>query len=415
MSHSHIRQIVVHGFFDVARFRRSPSAPVCRRQRPRPDLEKLVGQPADIAPSAYQYRADRKPEENPPESWIGLMKYAGLPFDKAVDVNAPALKKVLCGLIWEEVRRVRRVALVWNGDAAAQAEARRGRGNLLRRGGQGKHPHVVEHSGHFAKPTNRRCPPTGARIPSPSPWTRSVWSSACAGSRMPRPTKSPRCGLSRPIVWKKMDLEIEWGFDKATAASDYSGRIEAYDGIVDRVRPLAGDAGTTMKGRVPTGGRRRKRDGRRGVQSEPAVPGHVEMAEALAVQRRAGRRRSHHRHRLDQRPGTSPFWRRTWRRDRSSRRSTASSCAPRSCHAAQGPERSRRQAAARPEDGRASRRSRDLRGWAHRRRYAVVWRQRHGPAGRPCRASPCRLAAWPCIPARTATWPSAGAARSTAE
>ena len=50
-----------------------------------------------------------------------------------------------------------------------------------------------------------------------------------------------------------MDLEIEWGFDKATAASDYSGRIEAYDGIVDRVQPLAGDAGTTMKGDVQLG------------------------------------------------------------------------------------------------------------------------------------------------------------------
>ena len=42
-----------------------------------------------------------------------------------------------------------------------------------------------------------------------------------------------------PDVWKKMDLEIEWGFDKSTAGLDYSGRIEAYDGIVDR-REAAG-------------------------------------------------------------------------------------------------------------------------------------------------------------------------------
>src|ERR1017187_4754910 len=28
------------------------------------DLDKLVGQPVDIAPSAYQYRADRKAEDN---------------------------------------------------------------------------------------------------------------------------------------------------------------------------------------------------------------------------------------------------------------------------------------------------------------------------------------------------------------
>src|SRR5262245_35125645 len=30
----------------------------------------VTGQPADIAPSAYLYRADRQPEENPPEAWI---------------------------------------------------------------------------------------------------------------------------------------------------------------------------------------------------------------------------------------------------------------------------------------------------------------------------------------------------------
>ena len=39
-------------------------------------------------------------------------------------------------------------------------------------------------------------------------------------------------------TWKKMDLEIEWGFDSTTAGKDYSGRIEAYDGIVAELRPL---------------------------------------------------------------------------------------------------------------------------------------------------------------------------------
>lgn len=34
------------------------------------DLAKLVGQPADIASSAYQYRADLKAEQNPLESWL---------------------------------------------------------------------------------------------------------------------------------------------------------------------------------------------------------------------------------------------------------------------------------------------------------------------------------------------------------
>ena len=76
-------------------------------------LETLVGRPADIASSAYQYRADRKPEENPPESWILLIQHAGLPYDRPVDVKAPAIRAVLCGLLWEEVRPVRRVELSW--------------------------------------------------------------------------------------------------------------------------------------------------------------------------------------------------------------------------------------------------------------------------------------------------------------
>src|SRR5688572_28549351 len=38
-----------------------------------PKLVTFVGLPADVASSAYQYRADRKTDENPPESWFALM------------------------------------------------------------------------------------------------------------------------------------------------------------------------------------------------------------------------------------------------------------------------------------------------------------------------------------------------------
>src|SRR5262249_44272680 len=78
-------------------------------------LDQQVGQPADIAGSAYGYRADRAPEENPPDGWILLMQYAGLPYDKPVDVKAPAVRRALCGLLWEEVRPVRRIELSWPG------------------------------------------------------------------------------------------------------------------------------------------------------------------------------------------------------------------------------------------------------------------------------------------------------------
>ncbi len=81
------------------------------------DLAVLVGQPADIAPSAYQYRADRKAEENQPESWLALMRYARMPLNKPLDVNAAAIKQALYGLLWEEIRPVHQVELTWAANA----------------------------------------------------------------------------------------------------------------------------------------------------------------------------------------------------------------------------------------------------------------------------------------------------------
>ena len=43
-----------------------------------------------------------------------------------------------------------------------------------------------------------------------------------------------------------MDFEIEWGYDQSTAETDYSGRIEVYDGRVAGLSPLDTDTGTTM-------------------------------------------------------------------------------------------------------------------------------------------------------------------------
>ena len=77
----------------------------------------MEGQPADIAMSAYLYRADRKPEENAPESWLAMMRYAGMPLNKPADVNAPAIRQVLCALLWEEIRPIRQLELTWAADA----------------------------------------------------------------------------------------------------------------------------------------------------------------------------------------------------------------------------------------------------------------------------------------------------------
>src|SRR5262245_8619875 len=80
-------------------------------------LDRLLGQPADIAPSGYLYRPDRNPDGNPPEAWVLLIQYAGLPFDRPVDPRSPALRGVLGGLLWEEVRPLRRLVLSWRAGA----------------------------------------------------------------------------------------------------------------------------------------------------------------------------------------------------------------------------------------------------------------------------------------------------------
>ena len=210
-------------------------------------LDELEGQPANIAPSAYQYRSDRPAEENPPESWIGLMKYTDLPFDKVVDVNAPAVKEVLCGLFWEEVRRIRRVELVWSDEPLRQPKSEEILLTFFDAEAKGSSP--LWWSKTALRQVDRPVVSADGRtftftIPVD---TFGVFVSV-RGCQEASVYAIPEVRAFEPEVWKRMDLELEWGFDPATAELDYSGRIEAYDGIVANIRPLAGDAGTSMKG-----------------------------------------------------------------------------------------------------------------------------------------------------------------------
>lgn len=199
---------------------------------------------ADIAPSAYRYRADRRAEENAPESWLAVMRYAGQPLNQPADPNSPAVKRVLCALLWEEIRPIRQVELTWAGDPMRRPA-----------------PEVLEIT-------------TLDNQGSASSWWNNLKAEkkpvepalADGGSTLVYNLSHPTCGLvvsvggdrlatdyAVPAVrvlvadtWKKMDLEIEWGYEAASAQKDYSGRIETYDGIVGELAPLEGDAGTTV-------------------------------------------------------------------------------------------------------------------------------------------------------------------------
>ena len=210
------------------------------------EIDTMTGQPADIASSAYLYRADRKAADNPPEAWVLLMQYANLPFDKPVDVDAPAVKKALCGLLWEEVRPVRRVELSW----PAETQNRPAPQDLMLAyfdGSDGTahtwwNPRTVREA---AQPDVSADGCTYRYAIPVDTWGVVV---AVRGEKDAGAFAVPALRALVPDAWKRMDVEIEWGYDDARAALPYDGHIEAYDGVLTDVQPLHGDTGTTLTG-----------------------------------------------------------------------------------------------------------------------------------------------------------------------
>ena len=217
------------------------------------DLDSLVGRPVDIAPSAYRYRADRPADENPPECWVLLMHHTKPPakhmqyshfFDTPVDENHPAIKKVLCGLLWEEVRPVRRIELLWPVDAAGKPSPQEVAVTYLDASDDLPHtwwnPLVIKDAGWSGMSADGLT--YEYTIPVDT-WGVLV---SVRGEAEASTFAVPAVRAFVPDVWKKMNVEIEWGFEDATGDLEYDGRIEAYDGIICNLEPLAGDSGMAM-------------------------------------------------------------------------------------------------------------------------------------------------------------------------
>ena len=219
-------------------------------------------------------------EQNPPESWILLMQYANLPLNQPVAVKTPALGQVLCGLLWEEVRPVRKVMLSWTVDQlirpspdelvliyfdATDATAH-----------TWWNPRTIKEAG---KP---EVSPDGRTFTYAIPVD--TWG-VVASIRGPNPASHFACPKIRalvPDVWKRVEIEIEWAFDPATARLDHEGSLETYDGIVADLRPLSGDTTTVMTG--PSSWRSPgSSDGRHGLRLGRALHGRLSLAKSLAL------------------------------------------------------------------------------------------------------------------------------------
>ena len=220
------------------------------------DLAKLVGQPADIAPSAYLYRADRRIQANPPETSFLFAGAVGHERDG-----------VICGLLWEEPRPVSRIELTWPPGAKPVPRARDivvrwvPHGNSSswwsRRGGEARTANAT-----WASPDGRRIIYAVDALRPESAMDNLVVALRDGLATPLRPYAAPVVRVFTPEAWNLMDVEIEWAFQNEARKLDFSGSVEAYNGLVGRPRPLPDDARTVVTGGArwqskATGGGRR--------------------------------------------------------------------------------------------------------------------------------------------------------------
>jgi hypothetical protein len=228
------------------------------------DFRALVGQPVDIAPSAYLYRANRTPAQNDPESWFALMRYAHQALNQPADVGAPAIKQVLCALLWEEIRPIQRIELTWTDkDQPRPSPAAISITTL-------------DANGTASSWWNNLMPAPKAVQPSVSTdgntYAYALQTESCGlvfsveGGKVAADYAVPSVRVLVGETWKQMDFEVEWGYDQNPDTQDYSGKMEVYDGRLSRLTPLNGDR-TTKLTPPASWGSNGKIGARRGVQA----------------------------------------------------------------------------------------------------------------------------------------------------
>ncbi len=240
------------------------------------DLDKLAGQPVDIAPWAYAWRGDRAVQENPEAYFIPhrlqrLDKVYRTAFyempeqeRKSLYYDMPELLKpllpapkgkLLAALLWTGLVKDYRVELCWLAGAEIPSpDVVEVRAFPSRFGWFGWTKDEVlekrETSADRLAWTYQRSSASDipqkddmmAFVSGPATEMVAVFSQGARTSAVPTIRV-----VSRPMgVWKRMDVEIEWGFQPATEKADFDGRLEPSVAIVGPVAPLADDKGTKV-------------------------------------------------------------------------------------------------------------------------------------------------------------------------
>ena len=242
------------------------------------ELDNLVGQPVDIAPWAYAWRTGLAIQEQPEAYFIPRRlermnevyrtAFTALPQQqlKSIYYDMPDLLKPLlpppkgqlqAGLLWTGGLVDYQVELHWSADVRAipSPEAVEVRVYPTSFGWFGWTVDKVlgnpEISGdrrtwtYKSDPAEKMDAAYSARVAAATEMVgvfcedgQSGVESAVPGIRVVGPSIG---------VWKRMDLEIEWGFPAGTK-KNFEGRLEPYVAMIGSVRPLAEDLGTTVTG-----------------------------------------------------------------------------------------------------------------------------------------------------------------------
>ncbi len=242
------------------------------------ELDKLVGQPVDIAPWAYEWRADRAVQEKPEAYFIPRRleridtvyrtAYDALPEQelKSIYYDQPDLLKplpskpkgrLLAGLLWVGGLSEYQIELHWsNGQEVIAPEKIEVRVYPTAWGWFGWTVDKILSSPVISK--NKRTWTYKSEPREKMDWAYSQQVDAAVEmvtvfyeEDMPRNGMClvvPNIRVTSPIMgtWQKTEVEIEWGFEAEAKKANFDGKIETRVAMNGPVSPLAEDTGTTV-------------------------------------------------------------------------------------------------------------------------------------------------------------------------
>ena len=246
-------------------------------------LDKLAGQPVDIAPWGYAWRADRAVQDKPEANFIPRRlermdrvyrtAFAEMPEAerKSIHYEMPELLKPLlpapkgrlqAGLVWTGRLADYQVELLWPADAAVPTpDAVEVRSFPTPFGWFGWTVDQILGAPEVSadRRTWRYRSPALGETPVYAVKDGKVWCQCGSATELiavfydgGRTTQAPvpSLRLISPShgTWQRVDVEVEWGLRPGTEKLDFDGSVESYVAVIGAVSPLEEDKGTTMSG-----------------------------------------------------------------------------------------------------------------------------------------------------------------------